>query len=61
MNIDEEIDKAVREVTKEYGQPEAVALRLIAWLNDAASRDVPVTDLLEHLTNVRNAVELEEN
>ena len=58
MDIDIEIEKAIKDVAQQLDQPEALANRLIAWLKDASSRDVPKADLLEHLENLRNAVVL---
>ena len=61
MSIDVEIENAVREVAAELGQPESVAKRLIAWLEDASERDLPHADRVEHLQNLRKAIVLSEN
>ncbi len=61
MAIDEEIINKIREVTSDIKQPEAVSRRLIAWLEDESKRDLPYADRVEHLMNLRDAVEIGED
>lgn len=61
MAIDVEIINAIREVADEIGQPEAVARRLIAWLEDESNRDLSHADRIDHLKNLREAIVLLES
>lgn len=58
MTIDVEIIKAIEAIASELGQSKAVSKRLIAWMEDEANRDIPHADRLEHLQNLRAAIEI---
>lgn len=56
MAIDEEVINSVKSVVADASQPESVAKRLIAWLEDESNRTLPHADRIEHLKNLRNAI-----
>ena len=60
MAIDKEIESAVKKVTTELAQPTAVSKRLLAWLEDESNRELSHSDSIEHLQNLRDAIELKE-
>ena len=60
MAIDHEIENAIKEVVRRLGQPERVSKILIAWLIDSSNRDLSHSDNVEHLVNLRDAIELED-
>ena len=60
MTIDSEVENAIKAVARELNQPDPVAKRLIAWLEDEATRDLPHVDRAEHLHNLLSAISLEE-
>ena len=61
MAIDTEIETAIYAIAEELDQPRSVAKRLIAWLEDESNRDLPHADALEHLQNLRNAIQVTED
>jgi len=60
MAIDIEIENAIKAAADELGQPDAVVRVLKAWMRDESDRDLPHADRVEHLSNLRNAIELPE-
>ncbi|MET0002056.1 MAG: CxC ATPase DNA modification system associated small protein [Candidatus Thiodiazotropha sp.] len=60
MPLDKEIENAIHEVASEMGQPDAIARRLIAWLEDESNREVSHVDQVDHLKNLRDAIQTNE-
>ncbi len=58
--LDEEIKKAIRESVLEASQPEAVANRLIKWLEEMSKQNLNETDKSERLELVYDAIKIEE-
>lgn len=59
MSLDSEVIKAIKDAVKEEGQPENVANRLIAWLDEISSLELSATEASEHLDIVRKSINLE--
>ncbi|MFS0518520.1 CxC ATPase DNA modification system associated small protein [Nostoc sp. UIC 10607] len=58
MSIAPEIIKAIRDSIKEESQPESVANRLIAWLDEMSSSELTNTEISEHLDTVRKSINI---
>ncbi len=56
MPLDEELIKAIKESVQEEGQPEKVADRLIAWLEEMSKTDLSATQQSQYLYTVRQAI-----
>ena len=57
MPIDIEMKQAIEDAAADLKQPPSVARILIAWMEDASSRELPHADHLGHLVNLREKVE----
>ncbi|OZH52555.1 hypothetical protein AFK68_23570 [Hydrocoleum sp. CS-953] len=58
--LDKEIEKAIRESVSEASQAEAVANRLIKWLEEMSKQNLNETDKSERLELVYDAIKIEE-
>ena len=58
--LDEEIKKAIRESVLEVSQPEAVANKLIKWLEEMSKQNLIETDKSERLEVVYGAINIEQ-
>ena len=58
--LDEEIKKAIRESVLEASQSEAVANRLIKWLEEMSKQNLSETDKSERLEIVYGAINIEQ-
>ena len=58
--LDEEIKKAIRESVLEVSQPEAVANKLIKWLEAMSEQNLSETDKSTHLDVVYDAINIEQ-
>jgi hypothetical protein len=58
VNLDEEVLAAIRQATRECGQPETVADRLIAWLGQMSRDELSAQKNSEYLINVRKTLEV---
>lgn len=59
MSISPEVIKAIKDAVNEEGQPEAVASRLIAWLDEMSNLELTTTQISEHLNTVRKSINIE--
>ena len=60
MALDTEVIKAVKKVVDELGQPNTLAERIVAWLEQMSSSDMSKEDELKQLNLVRRAIKLTE-
>ncbi|MGK7922863.1 MAG: CxC ATPase DNA modification system associated small protein [Trichodesmium sp.] len=58
--LDKEIEKAIRESVSEASQAEAVANRLIKWLEEMSKQNFNETDKSERLKLVYDAINIEQ-
>ncbi|MDJ0557209.1 MAG: hypothetical protein QNJ68_22745 [Microcoleaceae cyanobacterium MO_207.B10] len=58
--LDKEIKNAIRESVLEASQPEAVANRLIKWLEAMSEQNFSETQKSEHLDVVYDAINVEQ-
>ena len=58
MAIDLEMRKAIERAAEEVSQPASVARVLMAWMEDASSRELSRDDQIAHLENLRRCIEL---
>ena len=61
MPIDIEMKQAIEAAAAELAQHPSVARILIAWMEDASSRELPHADHLGHLVNLREKVQTEKD
>ena len=59
MAIDLEMLKAIERAGEDLSQPASVARVLVAWMEDASSRELSRDDQMAHLENLRRSIELE--
>jgi hypothetical protein len=59
MPLDEILTKAVSSAVEQFGQPHAVASRLVAWLEAMSTTDVSAEEESRFLENARNAVQIQ--
>jgi Na+/phosphate symporter len=58
--LDPEVIKAIHEAVSEVGQPDAVAEKLVAWLESMSTSELSATDKTKKLELVYSAMKLEE-
>ena len=56
MSLDQELIRAVKEATKEIGQPERVSKRIIAWLEAMSSGEATRSDLDDFLKTTLTSI-----
>lgn len=59
MALDAEVEKAIREIATDLGQPDKVAKRLISWLKEMSEKDLSIEDDLGHLETLKQAIDIE--
>jgi len=61
MPLEPELIEAVRSDVSKRNQPEEVAKRMIAWLEELSQSDVGQEDQARHLDNLRTALVIGES
>ncbi|MDE0309704.1 MAG: hypothetical protein OXI60_07745 [Acidiferrobacterales bacterium] len=56
MNISDELIDSIYEAVESVDQPETVAKRLVAWLNEMSYRELSAEEEREYLENLKSAI-----
>jgi hypothetical protein len=58
MPIDIEVQRAIEEATKQDGQNDLLAKKIIAWLRDSSERELRPEEMGQFLAAVRSEIKL---
>ena len=61
MPLEPELEDAIIKVVAEKNQPDQVARRLIAWLEEMSKAELGRDDQMRHFDNMRSAISLPED